>query len=137
MRGKTAAFGLSMVVLSTGCGVKFGDSSSGGGGTTDAGVSRDGAADAAAGVACGRDVQTGLVLCAGVSTCPNVFVDPDAFPGCGFMPGSLQLQCLCAGDSVCPMGKPKTCADVKALLASSNVVLVCSQVSEGNCKPIQ
>ena len=124
-----------------GCGVKFGDSSSGGGAGTraDGGASGgDASADASGvGVACGRDAQTGLTLCSGVSTCPNLLLDPDAFPSCGFVPGTLVLECLCAGESVCSMGKPKTCAEAKSLIASSNVLLVCAQVSDGVCKPVK
>lgn len=110
--------------------MKFGDGSSSGGGAR-----ADASADAAVGVLCGRDVQTGVVLCAGVSTCPNVLVDPDEHPGCGFLPGSLTLECLCPGETVCPMGQPKTCDAARTTIASSNVVYVCSQVSDGNCKP--
>lgn len=123
---------LSCCVLAfvAGCGVKFSDGSSSGGGAR-----ADASADAAVGVACGGDVQTGVVLCAGVSTCPNVLVDPDEHPGCGFLPGSLELECLCPGETVCPMGKPKTCDAARTTIASSNVVYVCSQVSDGNCKP--
>lgn len=94
------------------------------------------------GVNCGRDLQTHAELCSGVSSCPGLFVDPDQFPGCGFVPGSMDLSCLCT-DVLCPMGKPKTCAEAKKLLDSSNLVLVCSQASEQSptslgqpCKPV-
>lgn len=88
------------------------------------------------GVACGRDMVTGQQLCSGVSKCPGLFIDPDAFPGCGFVPGSMTIACLCNEEVLCPMGMPTSCDDVRKLLESSNQQLVCSQASEPICKPV-
>lgn len=117
------------------CGVKFGDGgSSGSGGTTS--TPADASTEASVtGVACGTDLQTHAKLCSGVSACPGLYVDSDQFPGCGFVPGTMNISCLCT-DVLCPMGQPKSCAEAAKLLQSSNVVLVCEQASEQICKPV-
>ena len=123
-----------MCVLLVGCGVKFGDG--GGGGSTSAPKPSDASAEASiTGVGCGQDLQTHAKLCSGVSACPGLLVDPDQFPGCGFVPGTMNISCLCT-DVLCPMGTPKTCDEAAKLLDSSNVLLVCSQASEQICKPV-
>src|SRR5689334_2499104 len=110
------------------CGVKFGDGGSSGSASTP--KPGDASADTGiTGVACGQDMQTGAKLCSGVSACPGLFIDPDQYPGCGFMPGTMNISCLCT-DVLCPMGTPKTCAEAAMLLESSNVLLVCSQAPE-------
>jgi len=131
-----------LFIFLAGCGVKLGDPTSGGtsGGAPkmgDASVSNQGTdagSDAITGVSCGRDPATHVELCSGISICPGILVDPDAFPGCGFAPNAMVLLCLCV-DQLCTMGKPKSCAEVKTILASANVLQVCSQVSEGTCAP--
>lgn len=121
-------------VFAWGCGVKFGDGGGGSGGG--AAKPTDASADAITGVACGRDAVTGQQLCSGVSSCPGLLIDPDVFPGCGFVPGSMSISCLCNEEVLCPMGTPKSCADAVKLLQDSNLLLVCSQASEPICKPV-
>lgn len=87
------------------------------------------------GSACVDDPQTQVTLCEETSLCPGVVVDPGALPNCGFQlhPGSvLDLECLC-GSALCPIGVPQTCAQATQLLASQTSVIVCEQVSNGNC----
>jgi hypothetical protein len=88
------------------------------------------------GLECFADVQTQTTLCDGISTCPTVTVDPGVFPDCGFRihAGSvLDLECLCDGTSLCPVGVPTTCAQAAQLLADQNVFQVCEQEAEGFC----
>ena len=121
-------------VLLCACGVKFGDGGSGG--STSAPKPTDASMEASiTGIACGTDPQTRAKLCSGVSACPGLYIDSDQFPGCGFVPGTMNISCLCT-DVLCPMGQPKTCAEAAKLLDSSNVVLVCEQASEQICKPV-
>ncbi len=123
-----------MCAFLLGCGVKFGDG--GGGGSTSATKPADASTEASiTGVGCGQDLQTHAKLCSGVSACPGLLVDPDQYPGCGFVPGTMNISCLCT-DVLCPMGTPKTCDEAAKLLDSSNVLLVCSQASEQICKPV-
>src|SRR5438128_2579657 len=83
-------------------------------GGADAGAGRDGsAADAGAtitGAGCGAERQSGTQLCIATSQCPNVVVDTQAMPSCGFrIRGSVaDLVCAC-GTSICPMGIYTTC----------------------------
>lgn len=94
---------------------------------------KDAPYDAATGVACGRDPATHVELCSGISSCPNLLVDPDALFGCGFLPTGMELACLC-DDRLCTLGKPKSCMEAKAMIESTNVLDVCAQVAEGTCK---
>jgi hypothetical protein len=89
---------------------------------------------AATGVSCGEDLQTGIVLCRGISTCPNLLVGSDQFPDCGFRihGDALDLECLCSG-ALCPIGAPATCDQARQLLSSQTEFGVCQQVNDGRC----
>ncbi len=104
-----------------------------GGGTTTGGDAAAGAA-AVRGLGCGVEQETGSVLCAGVSACPGLLVNQDAYPGCGFRVNgtAFDLQCACQ-DVLCPVGTPRTCTQAKALLDNQNRLIVCAQVNEGRC----
>ena len=85
---------------------------------------------------CATDSTGTVTLCQGISTCPGVTVDPNAFPNCGFVvdgTSTLDVECVCSNDSLCPIGVPQTCADVTALLNAQSELGICSQVSEGRC----
>jgi hypothetical protein len=87
------------------------------------------------GTGCGQDPYTGATLCLGLTACPGVTVNQEAFPGCGFRPtGSttLDLECSCSG-ALCPIGVATSCGQAQALLAEQNQGLVCAQISEGRC----
>ena len=102
-------------------------SSSGTTSTTDGGTS-------ATGAGCGQDPATGITLCAAVSLCPNVVVDNDLYPNCGFRIRGhvIDLECLC-NESLCPIGIASTCAQATQLLSGQNETTVCTQVNEGRC----
>lgn len=109
------------------------DSTAGSLAATDAGGAADGGGPT--GTGCGRDPQTGTVLCSGVSACPALSVDFSAWPGCGFrvLGGSaLDLECVCGG-ALCPIGVATTCEQAGQLLSAQNELAVCEQVSEGRC----
>lgn len=112
--------------------------SSGAGKGSDAGAAaRDASADAAPaiqGAGCGVEPESGVTLCAATSACPNVVVDTQAFPSCGFRiaGGTATLVCGCNG-MVCPMGTYQTCAQAAELLTGQTLQGVCVQVSEGRC----
>ena len=86
------------------------------------------------GAGCGVDSLSGANLCIATSLCPNVVVDTQAFPHCGFRirSGASELICGC-GDSICSMGAFTTCAQAVALLKSQTEAAVCSQVGEDRC----
>jgi hypothetical protein len=112
-----------------------GDGTSGGTGGATSGASAPGGGT---GVDCVTDPATGVVLCAELSTCPGLSVDPSAFAGCGFRTGgaAIDLECLCSG-SLCPIGVPTTCAQAAQLLTGQTVLQVCQQVAEGLCVPVE
>ncbi len=116
--------------LSTGAGGRGGD-----GGAADGG---DGGGDAGIqGAGCGTERQTGITLCAATSMCPNLVIDTQAFPSCGFRirGGSVDLVCGC-GDQICPMGVFATCAQAQQLLTSQTEQQVCAQLGEGRCTDV-
>lgn len=130
-----------LLVAQTACiGFNFGSKkSSGDAGTSDAGTS-DASVDSptstgtAKGIDCGQDPYTGVVLCSGISTCPNVYVDYDVFPECGFRVhgGVLDLECACYG-MLCPIGVTTSCTEAANLLQSQSQYTVCAQINEGRC----
>ena len=120
------------VLMLPGCallGIGTGDSSASGtttGGGADAGV--------ATGVNCGADPSTGTTLCLGISLCPNVAIDSETFPACGFhIHGNvIDMECVCGG-LLCPLGVAATCDALTALLAQANEGSVCAQTGGGQC----
>jgi hypothetical protein len=107
----------------------------GGGGTATA-ASSSSATTTPAGSGCGTDPESQITLCEQTSVCPGVTVDPGALPSCGFRihPGSvIDLECLCGGDELCPIGIPDTCEQATQLLSSQTALVVCQQVSDGRC----
>lgn len=86
---------------------------------------------------CGVDPDTGVTLCLAISTCPDVVIDPDLFPGCGFRihPTSvdvIDMECACYGQ-ICPIGVATTCAQAATLMQDQSQYTVCMQVDEGRC----
>jgi hypothetical protein len=140
---------LSVALLANGClqletgadggtGTGSGSSSSSDAGTSasaSGGVGRG----ATNGTNCTTDPASQITLCEQIANCPGVDVDPSAFPGCGFRLNAaslFDLECGC-GDSLCPIGAPTSCADAQQLLdQEQSSLLVCQQVSEGTCMPL-
>jgi hypothetical protein len=134
------AFAVALEILA-GCGIV---PSLGTGGDGDAGAASASSASSAAGAAAGdggakgvdciTESLTGSVLCTGISTCPELAVDHDLYPDCGFRPGGavLDLECACQ-TSLCPVGVAKTCAEAAALLSRQTESQVCLQIDEGRC----
>ncbi|HEY1959817.1 MAG TPA: hypothetical protein VGH28_29610 [Polyangiaceae bacterium] len=115
------------------------DSSSTGGtdaSTQSSSEAGDATTTAVTGVNCGADPDTGAVLCLGISSCPDVVVDSDLYPGCGFRvhdgTGVLDLECACYGQ-ICPIGVASTCDQATALMQDQSQYTVCMQVDEGRC----
>ena len=83
---------------------------------------------------CVRDPVTSVELCSALSACPDVVVERDRFPHCGFRnrAGTIDLVCAC-DNFVCSMGLASTCQQAKELLASQSELTVCMQVHEGRC----
>jgi hypothetical protein len=109
--------------------------------TGDGGVAVEGGdGSAGGGTGCGTDPQTGVTLCLGTSACPGATIDSSAFPGCGFRQGGtslLDLECVCSGGQLCPIGVPTTCDAVAQLLTQQQSALqVCQQVSTGSCQAL-
>ncbi len=114
-----------------------GDNSSGSGSDASSSSSSDSASEASVtGINCGPDPDTGVVLCLGISACPNLSVDPDLYPGCGFRvhdgTGVLDLECACYGQ-ICPIGIATTCDQAAALMQDQSQYTVCMQINEGRC----
>jgi hypothetical protein len=93
---------------------------------------------AATGVNCGTDPETGVKLCLGTTECPEVKLDADAFPGCGFhsTSKSYDLECVCNGSDLCPVGVASSCDEIAALFAHKSLADVCNQAAEGTCTSV-
>ena len=86
------------------------------------------------GAYCGAERQTGIQLCAATSMCPDVVVDTQSMPSCGFRIRGTAVDLVCGcGEQVCPMGIFSNCAQAKQLLANQSEGQVCAQISEGRC----
>ena len=114
------------------------DVSAGKGTTSTAGSGPD-AGDAGAvvtlqGAGCGTDAATGVTLCLAVSVCPDVIIDADLWPGCGFRlgPAGFDLQCVC-DTQLCPIGTPLTCEQIQPLLDAQSQLAVCASAGDGRC----
>ena len=133
-----AAF-LAAAVLTAGCALAQLTQGGDKGEKGDTGAAGEGGAAATAdagvqGAGCGIDSLSGANLCVATTLCPNVVVDTQAFPHCGFRikGGASELICGC-GDSICSMGAFTTCAQAVALLKSQTEAAVCAQVGEDRC----
>lgn len=111
-------------------------SSSGGGDASTATDATEAGEASVTGSGCGADPDTGITLCLGISTCPNLTIDTDVFPGCGFRihtdPTVIDLECACYGQ-ICPIGVATTCDQAAALMTDQSQYTVCMQGSEGRC----
>lgn len=138
LAGAVAAFlAAGCVQIGTGTGDPSG-SSGGGSSSGSTGPTSAAAADGGTGTSCGTDPSTGATLCLGISSCPSLAIDPNAWPSCGFRPtggSTLDLECLC-GDSLCPIGVATSCEDATALLTMQTQLMVCEQVAEQRCVPV-
>lgn len=107
-----------------------------GGGEDDAGsaLSSSEAGSSATGIDCITEPTTGATLCTGISTCPDLLVNHDTFPTCGFRPGGtvLDLECSCT-TSVCPIGVATSCDDARRLMNGQSQWSVCNQEFDGRC----
>jgi hypothetical protein len=91
---------------------------------------------APSGVSCSFDTNTGSNLCVGTTACPNVLVNTVQFPNCGFrtFAPSFDLECICFGNYLCPVGTVATCQAVSTLLSTTSLTEVCNGVSLDYCK---
>jgi hypothetical protein len=119
------------------CGVNpFGSSSDPQGASTASSSTTNGSADT--GVACGTDAESGVRLCLGTTECADTKLDLDAFPGCGFRTthGSYDLECLCNGSALCPVGVAASCDELPGLFAHKSLADICNQAGDGACKEV-
>jgi len=95
-----------------------------------------GAATAATvqGASC-TQLSASISLCLAISSCPNLVLNPQVFPECGFRihGTAIDPECVC-GNYLCPIGVPTTCAEA-ASEASGDATYdsVCEQSVEGSC----
>ncbi len=90
----------------------------------------------ATGIACVTDPATQITLCNATSLCPTLSVNTQQFPNCGFrtLQPSFDLECICFGNYLCPVGSPvSSCQDVSNLFAGKTLNDICNQVSLGYC----
>ncbi len=126
---------LCLCALAVACGVVKplgGDSQAQGSGASSSsgsGSSKD------TGVGCGTDPESGVKLCLGTTECPDVSLDTDAFPDCGFRTtsGSYDLECVCNGNTLCPVGVASSCAEIGDLFAHKSLADFCNQ---SGCKEV-
>lgn len=81
------------------------------------------------GVSCGTDPQSGVSLCLGTTECPDAKLPLDDFPDCGFRStkGTYDIECVCNGNQLCPVGTAKSCGDLAGLFGKKSLADVCNQ----------
>jgi hypothetical protein len=124
---------LGCLQISTGTGAGTGTAS---GTAADGGAADD---SGPIGSGCVEDPQSQVILCQQIDICPNLVVDPGAYPDCGFRlhgASAFDLECVCAGSELCSMGAATTCEEAKQLLDGQSSLLVCAQEGEGRCVPL-
>lgn len=129
---------VAVTALLHGCANK--DDAADGGSAATSGDGGVASGDAATGIDCIVEPNTGATLCTAVTSCPSVAVNHDVYPHCGFrlqgsVASSLDLECICTDGYLCPIGVPATCAQATTLLDGQNETTVCTQISEGRCTP--
>lgn len=89
----------------------------------------------ASGSTCTANAATGVTLCLGTTACPNVTVDSVQFPNCGFYTyvPDFDLECVCLGNYLCPVGVVSSCDQVSALFSNNTLADICNKVSLGYC----
>ena len=81
-------------------------------------------------------ITSSISLCQYISACPNLVLNAQVFPQCGFrIHGSaIDPECLCDGQYLCPIGNPTTCAEAAAdATGDTTYDSVCEQSVEGHC----
>ena len=131
-KARTLAPVLLALTSAVGCGVKPLGSGSDSDGTSGAATSAE------TGVNCGTDPDTGVRLCLGTTECPDVQVDADAFPSCGFhtTSKSYDLECVCNASELCPVGVASSCDEIAALFKHESLADVCNQSGDGTCTSV-
>lgn len=97
--------------------------------------SSDASAEASViGGGCGTESNTNAQLCIATTMCPDVVVDTQATPHCGFRirGAAVDLVCGC-GSAICPMGIFSSCEEAQTLLDTQTEQDVCAQISAGRC----
>jgi len=97
------------------------------------------AASADTGVSCGTDPQSGVNLCLGTTECPDTKLNLDDFPDCGFRTtkGSYDLECVCNGNALCPVGVASSCDELPGLFAKKSLADICNQAADGMCTDVE
>jgi hypothetical protein len=74
------------------------------------------------------------MLCEGLTTCPTLAVDQNAWHGCGFLLNGkvVALVCECSG-YICTAGSTPTCSTASKLLSEGSADLTCNQLTSGGC----
>jgi hypothetical protein len=110
----------------------------------DAGASPSSSGDSATtpaavkGASC-TQITSSISLCQFISSCPNLSLNVQVFPQCGFrIHGSaIDPECLCGNQYLCPIGKPTTCAEAAtAASGDTNYDSVCAQSTTGGCQDL-
>jgi hypothetical protein len=80
-------------------------------------------------------VSSTISLCLYISSCPNLILNPQVFPSCGFRihGDAIDPECLC-GNYICPIGSPTSCSEAAADSSGDvNYDSVCEQSVDGHC----
>src|SRR5207245_10083489 len=114
-------------------GATRGDAGAGPGNARDAASAAGDAATSGSG--CVVDPTSGVTLCTRIAACPDLAIDHDVYPDCGFRvpSASLDVECLC-GNFLCPLGAPPTCAQADALHASLSALPACTTTTQRRCR---
>jgi hypothetical protein len=92
---------------------------------------------AAPAIDCRTDPTSLITLCSGSRACQGpgqaVFIDPVAFASCGFVGTGIDVECVCNGNSLCPVAVQTSCSYIAAQLKLKTYDEICAPALTGGC----
>jgi hypothetical protein len=101
-------------------------------GEVDSGTSQDSGTGAQS-IVCHTDPTSLIELCTGSAACPKFFIDPVRFSSCGFRGAGVDVECVCNGNSLCPVAVQTDCNYVKTQLSLKTYDEICAPAVTGGC----
>jgi hypothetical protein len=102
-------------------------------GEVDSGTPSEDSGTGARDIVCHTDPTSLIELCSGSMACPGLFLDPVAFASCGFRGPGVDVECVCNGNSLCPVAVQTSCTYVGTQLALKTYDQICAPALAGGC----
>jgi hypothetical protein len=106
------------------------------GGETDSGPSAEDSGLATPDIVCHTDPNSLIQLCTGSPACPGLFIDPVAFASCGFRGAGVDVECVCNGNTLCPVAVQTSCTYAASQLSLKTYDQICAPALAGGCADV-